>query len=113
MTDDQQEDEMPKLAIDNDRLASAIERQRDKMVSHGDQILTRSEQRLQAEVDRKVELQGQIKEDEAQNADLIIQISRLQALLAKGEDNVQDARIELRGVLALINSMEVDGISLP
>lgn len=103
---------MPKLAIDNVALGSAIERQDSRMTLQGDQYRTSSELRLQREVDRKVEIQATLIGDETQLADLRSQRARLDALIEKGEANVKDARIELKSILASIHDLEDQGISL-
>lgn len=112
VTDDNHEEPPMKLAIDNEKLGAAIDRKEDGMTRHGDQIITRANQRLHHEVDRKVELQASLAEDEAQLVQLRDQRSRLDALIAKGEANTKDARIELKAVLASINLMEMEGLSL-
>jgi chromosome segregation ATPase len=101
-----------KLAIDSIRLASAIDRQDDKMTLHSDQIQTRAQQRLQAEVDRKNELQVQIAEDDSQLVDLRDQRARLDALITKGEANLRDAKTELKAVLNSIHALESEGIRI-
>lgn len=115
MTDDEtpfEETEMPRLAIDNNRLDDAIDRSHEKAVLHGDAIHTSAQQRLMAEFDRKIELQREIAEVEAQNRKLADQITQLQSLLAKGEANSRDANIELKGVLHSIHAMESEGLSI-
>lgn len=113
MTDDNQEEgEVAKLAIDEGRLGVAIDRQSGVMVKHGDLIQTRAQQRLQAEVDRKVELQGQLAEESAQLISLRDQREKLDAMIKKGEANVHDAGIELKAVLTSIHTLEEAGISV-
>lgn len=101
-----------KLAINNEALAGAINRQDEKMVLRGDQFRTGAQQRLERDVTRKTELQSQIAEDEAQLVDLRSQLARLESLIVKGESNVKDAKSELRGVLSSIHDLERDGITI-
>jgi hypothetical protein len=99
-----------KLAIDNERLAGAIDRQSEKMVHHADQIRKGSAIRLGNEIERKGELQTQIYEDTAQVVDLISQRNRLDLLIAKGEESLRDAKAELKAVLSSIHDLESEGI---
>lgn len=101
-----------KLAIDNEKLGGAIDRQDTRMTLHADAIHTRAQVRLEAEMTRKVELQNQISEEDGQLTDLRSQRDRLNALIAKGEGTVKDARTELKAVLQSIHSMEQDGVHL-
>lgn len=94
--------------LDHDKLDTAIARQRD----HEDnrQILTRAQQRLEAEEDRHALLHTEKIESRAAIERTRESIAKLEALLEQEERNLRDIEIEDAAILRSIDSLRSQGV---
>lgn len=95
-------------ALDHDKLDTAIARERTR--EDGRQILTRAQQRLEAEEIRHALLHTEKMDSRAAIDRTRESIAKLQALLEQEERNLRDIEIEDAAILRSIDSLRSQGV---